>query len=249
MELPQGVFGVSMATYLLPTLAGLAAEKKYPEFRTTLRQGLGTLLFANVIAAVLLVVLAEPIIRLLFERGKFTADSTDRATFALVCLAPGLLAFSVVNVLARAFFALGDTKTPMKISVVCLTLNALLTVVLVHPLRQGGLGLANSATAAVNLALLAYALRRKLGKLEMAELRKALLPMALSGVGAGLTAWWVGRFWESTLGHGTLTLKIGAVFAPAAVAGLVYWLVALSLRIPAAREMSEAILSKWKRSR
>jgi putative peptidoglycan lipid II flippase len=105
MELPQGVFGVSMATYLLPTLAGLAAEKKYPEFRTTLRQGLGMLLFASLIAADLLVVLAGQIIRLLFEREN-SPRNPQMLTFALVCLAPELLAFSAVNVLARAFFAL-----------------------------------------------------------------------------------------------------------------------------------------------
>ena len=69
MELPQGMFGISLATYLLPTLSGLAAEKKYSEFRATLRHGVGTLIFFNLIAAILLVVLAEPIVRLLFERG------------------------------------------------------------------------------------------------------------------------------------------------------------------------------------
>ena len=117
------MFGISLATFLLPALSGLAAEKKYPEFRSTLRNGLATLLFANLIAAVLLVVLAQPIVRLLFERGAFTAVSTQRAAWALVCLAPGLIAFSTVNVLVRSFYALGDTKTPMKISVVCLALN------------------------------------------------------------------------------------------------------------------------------
>src|SRR5882672_11679914 len=98
MELPQGVFGISLATYLLPTLSGLAAEKNYDEFRATLRHGVSTLIFFNVIAAMLLVVLAEPIVRLLFERGLFTADSTQRAALALICLAPGLVAFSTVNV-------------------------------------------------------------------------------------------------------------------------------------------------------
>ena len=77
MELPQGMFGISLATYLLPTLSGLAAEKKYSEFRATLRHGLGTLIFLNLIAAILLVVLAEPIVRLIFEHGKFTDASTD----------------------------------------------------------------------------------------------------------------------------------------------------------------------------
>jgi len=123
MELPQGVFGISLATYLLPTLSGLAAERRYPEFRATLQQGLSYLLFVNLIASVMLVVLAEPIIRLIFEHGRFDAHSTQRASFALACLAPGLVAFSMVNVLARAFYALGDTQTPMKISMVCLRLN------------------------------------------------------------------------------------------------------------------------------
>src|ERR1043166_5417512 len=76
MEFPQGLFGISLATYLLPTLSGLAAEKKYPEFRATLRQGLDYLIFVNLLASVLLLVLADPIVRLLFERGKFTAEST-----------------------------------------------------------------------------------------------------------------------------------------------------------------------------
>src|SRR5208283_4655675 len=135
MELPQGMFGISLATYLLPTLSGLAAEKKHPEFRATLRQGLGTLVFFNLIAAILLVVLAEPIVRLLFERGLFNAASTQRATLALMCLAPGLVAFSAVNILARAFYALGDTKTPMQISLVSLALNLVLATALVVPLR------------------------------------------------------------------------------------------------------------------
>ena len=123
MELPQGMFGISLATYLLPTLAGLAAEKKFPEFRQTLSQGLCYLAFANLIAAAISLALAEPIVRLLFERGKFGPGATTRVALALACLAPGLLMFSMNNILARAFYALNDIKTPMKISVFCLGLN------------------------------------------------------------------------------------------------------------------------------
>jgi putative peptidoglycan lipid II flippase len=247
MELPQGMFGISLATYLLPTLSGLAAEKKFPEFRATLRQGVGTLTFFNLIAAVLLVVLAEPIVRLLFERGQFTAESTDRAALALLCLAPGLVAFSTVNILARAFYALGDTKTPMQISLATLVLNLVLVAALVGPLRQGGLGLANTITAAVNVWLLLFALRKKLGRLEMESLQKTLVPLALAGVLAGLLAWHGGHWWEQALGHATLALKIGAVFAPAGLAGLVYWLAALALKTPAAKEMTEFALARFRR--
>ena len=248
MELPQGMFGISLATYLLTALSSLALEKNYPEFRAILRNGLGTLLFANFIAAILLVVLAEPIVRLLFEHGdKFTSASTARATFALVCLAPGLVAFSTVNHLARAFFALGDIKTPMKISIACLVLNLILGAALVVPLRQGGLGIANTVTSIFNVWLLLFALRKKLGKLEMESLRKTFLPLAVAGLLAGLLAWFGWWFWENSLGHQTIALKIGAVFAPAGIAGLVYWLVALAFKIPAAKEMTEFALSKFKK--
>jgi putative peptidoglycan lipid II flippase len=245
MELPQGMFGISLATYLLTTLSSLAIEKNYPEFRTTLRQGISSLLFVNLIAAILLVVLAEPIVRLLFEHGdKFTAASTQRAAFALVCLAPGLLAFSTVNVLARAFYALGDTKTPMKISIACLALNLIFAAVLIHPLRQGGLGIANTVTSICNVSLLAFSLRKKLKTLEWAALRTTLLPLALAGALAAVVAVCGWQWWENSLGHATLTLKIGAVFAPAITAGLIYWLAALLFKIPAAREILAMVLPR-----
>lgn len=250
MELPQGMFGISLATFLLPTLSGLATDKNYPEFRKTLRDGLSSLMFLNLIASVLLVVLAEPIVRLLFEHGeKFTASSTIRVSFALVCLAPGLVAFSTANILARAFYALGDTKTPMKISIVCLAINFLAACLLMMPLNEGGPGIANTCTSAINVSLLLFALRKKLGKLEMASLRhtlRALIPLALV---AGLIAWGGWRWWEQHLGHANLALKIGAVFVPAGIAGGIYWAVALALKIPAASEMTQFALAKFVRRR
>ena len=247
MELPQGMFGVSLATYMLTALSGLALEKNYPEFRATLRHGISSLVFVNLIAAAMLVALAAPIMRLLFERGQFTAASTDRAAFALVCLAPGLVAFSAVNVLARAFYALGDTKTPMKISLACLALNLMLAAILIVPLKQGGLGIANTVTSVCNVALLLFALRKKLGKLEMASLRDTFRPLALSALLACVAAWCGWNSWERWLGHDTLALKIGAVFVPAGVAGLIYWLLAALCKIPAAKEMSAFVLAKFKR--
>jgi putative peptidoglycan lipid II flippase len=248
MELPQGLFGVSMATYLLPALSGLAAEKKYPEFRRELSQGVSYLVFVNLLASVLLLVLAEPIMRLLFERGKFDATSTSQATLALACLAPGLALFSTVNVLARAFYALGDTRTPMRIGVFCLALNLLLSGALVWHYKQGGLGVANTCTSALNAGLLFYALRRKLTTLDMQTLRAAMPAMLFATMLAGALAWWGWHHWERTLGHGNLLLKLGAVFAPASAAALIYWLVALGLKVPAAREMSALLFARWKRS-
>ena len=244
MEFPQGMIGISLATFLLPALTELALDKNFSEYRATLRSGLATMLFANLIASVLLLVLAEPIVRLIYEHGKFSPGATERVSFALICLAPGLAAFSTVNILARAFYALNDTRTPMKISAFCLVINLPLSFLLVWKFKQGGLGIANTITSLLNVVLLTYALRLKLKTLEWGELRKTLLPLALITVVAGIIALQGWQWWEAKFGHATIALKIGAVFVPAIVAGLIYWGAALLLKIPAAEEMTALILPK-----
>ena len=241
MELPQGVFGISLATYLLPTLSGLAAEKKYTAFCDTLRQGLGYLIFINLLASVLLVVMAEPIVRLLFERGAFDPGATRRAGLALACLAPGLVAFSTVNILARAFYALGDTKTPMQIGAVCLGLNLCFALWLVFPFRQGGLGIANTMSAIFNVYLLLYALRKKLRRLDLSALYRVVPWMFAATVLAGEVAWFGCRFWDKSFGHATLLAKIGAVFVPLGAASVAYWAVAMAVKIPQIQDMVDLV--------
>lgn len=253
MELPQGMFGISLATYLLPTLSGLAAQKKYPEFRDTLRQGLGHLAFANLLASAIALVLAEPIVRLLFEHGKFGPSATHRVALALACLAPGLLMFSMNNILARAFYALNDIKTPMKISVLCLALNLVFAFWLVRHLQQArvggeiGLAVANTMSASINVVLLIYALKRKLSRLDAASLRQVLLALVSNAVLAGLVAALVSGIWEQHLGHKSLPARLGAVFVPGGLAALVYWLVAVWLKVPAATEMTALLLRRFRR--
>ncbi len=242
MELPQGVFGVSLATFLLPTLAGLAADKQFPEFRDALRRGMGYLFFVNAIAAAMLIVLAEPMVRLLFERGEFTADSTRRASFALMCLAPSLLTYSAVNVMARAFYAMGDTKVPMQISAVCLCLNIVVLVPLLFTFpkgqQAGALGLANALSSLVNVGLLSYALKRKMPKWEFQPLLRPLAGMLLAAGVAGVTAWFLHGQWVANFGRETVWLKIGEVFAPAIVAALGYWGITAAIGLREARDLT-----------
>jgi peptidoglycan biosynthesis protein MviN/MurJ (putative lipid II flippase) len=119
--------------------------------------------------------------------------------------------------------------------------------VLLKPLQEGGPGIVNTLTSCLNTGLLLFALRKKLGSLELEPLRKKLPPLALVAICAGLVAWEGWRWWEYSLGHANLALKIGAVFVPAGTAGLVYWLLALALRIPAAKEMMEFALARFKK--
>ncbi|MBN9689791.1 MAG: murein biosynthesis integral membrane protein MurJ [Verrucomicrobia bacterium] len=244
MELPQGVVGVSLATYLLAELSGLAAEKKFPEFRAALREGLMQLVFINTLATVLLLVLAEPMIRLLFQHGKFTAEDTFLSAQALWMLAPGLLAFSLNSIYSRAFYALGDTKTPMRISVVCLAVNVVLAFFLIPLFRQAGMGLANTVSAVLNTALLVFALRRKLPKFTYEGLSSTVLVLGSAGLLAGVLAWgwsvagqhWWGveRYWARGLTvFGAIGVASGAYF------GVCWW-----RGLTPAREMVRLVRSR-----
>ena len=246
MELPQGVFGISLATYLLPTLAGLAAEKKFSEFKDTLRQGMGLLAFTNLFAAAISIALAVPIVRLLFERGLFGPDTTQRVAISLACLAPGLLMFSLNNILARAFYALKDIATPMKISVLCLVLNLAFSFWLVPQYREAGLGVANTMTAALNTSLLIYALRRKLKEFALGAFSRNLLVLVGAAVLAGIVAGFAAGFWESRFGHATLSQKIAMVLIPSLAAGLVYGGIAILGRVPAAAEISNLVRKRFR---
>src|ERR1051325_11865748 len=115
-------------------------------------------------------VLSEPIVALLFERGNFGPTETKRAAFALFFLAPGLVSYATVNVVARAFYAMQDTRTPMKIGVMAMVVNVFLAFALMWPLKEGGLALANTLSSAMNAAALLLALRQRLGAIQGKQL-------------------------------------------------------------------------------
>ena len=228
LEFPQGLFAVSMATFLLPALSGLAAEKQFGKFRNNIDEAARHLLFLNLPAAALLFVLAEPIVQLLFQYGAFTQESTDRAAWALRCLAPALPGYSLVLILARAFHALGDIKTPVKISIFCLILNLVFALILVFQfepnLRQGAFGIANTISSTMNAALLWRAIRNReeLMPIALPRLRKQLPVMLgltlvmgcfVCGLSAGLKI--------PDTGVGSRVLK---VFFPALIAAVYYWI-------------------------
>jgi putative peptidoglycan lipid II flippase len=188
-------------------------------------------------------------VRLLFERGRFDIYSTSRASLALVYLAPGLLAFSMVNILARAFYALGDTTTPMKVSVFCLALNAVLTFALIFPLRQGGLGVANTLSSVVNVCLLACALRKKIARIELTALIQQAPSMIGAAVVAGAAAWMTLFHYERWIGASNVVSKMGAVVLPALAAAVVYLVLCWQLKVPYMSDVLRVLQSLARRFR
>jgi len=143
--------------------------------------------------------------------------------------------------MARAFYALGDTKVPMQISAVSLCLNIVVLVPLVFIFedknKAGALGVANAISSLVNVGLLSYALNRKMPKWEIQSLLRPLAGMLLAAGVAGVVAWVLHGQWMEQFGNESVWLKIGEVFAPAIVAALVYWGITAAIGLREARDL------------
>jgi putative peptidoglycan lipid II flippase len=129
---------------------------------------------------VALMALRIPIISVLFERGAFTVNSTVQTAWALLCYALGLWAFSVIRVIVSAFYSLQDTKSPMKAAIVALVVNVAFSVVLMFPLKHGGIALATSIASAVNVGMLSVILWRRIGSFLMPDFFPSLAKVTLS---------------------------------------------------------------------
>lgn len=166
MYLPIGLFGISVATASVPAVSSHAAADDRAAIRRTTADGLSLMLMLNVPATLGLVVLANPIVALLFERRAFTAADTLATAGALQFYAIGLLGYSVVKILSPTFYALDDSRTPVLISTCAVIANVVLSLALVQVLGYRGLALGTSLAALLNGAALAIVLRRRLGGID-----------------------------------------------------------------------------------
>ncbi len=203
MQLPIGVFGVALATVSLPALSRAAVAGDTPALKTTLSATLRLVFLLTVPAALWLASLASPVIALLYEHGRFRAADTAQTAGALIMYCIGLPAFAAVGVLTRTFYALGDTRTPVRASFVSVALNLLLNLALMRPLGHLGLALSASITAIVNMLQLAFYLRRRIGPLEGRRMARTLMRVgAAAAVAAGgnvLLLRAIGGGWEGHL--------------------------------------------------
>lgn len=191
MYLPIGLFGVSLATATLPAVSRQAAEGDKAAVRRTIAHSLSLMMMLNVPATLGLVVLATPIVRLVFERGQFTAADTAATAAALQLYGVGLLGYSVVRIVSPTFYALGRSRTPVIVSVATVLVNAALNVALVQQMGYRGLALGTSIAALFNATLLIVLLRRDLngfeGRRVAASFGKVLIAsllMSAAAVGA-----------------------------------------------------------------
>lgn len=163
VELPLGIFAIAIGTASLPSFSEQAARGEMAELKKTIAFSLRLILFITIPAMIALMALRVPILSVLFQRGKFDLQSTLMTAQALLYYTLGLWAFSLRRIIVSAFFSLQDTKTPMKAAIVALVINVVFSILLIGPLKHGGLALATSIASAVNVVLLTAILVKRIG--------------------------------------------------------------------------------------
>ncbi len=154
MELPLGIFGIAIATVILPSLSRSHTAQSQEKFIATLDWGLRSIMLVGIPASVALIVLADPLVVTIYQRGAFTVDSVQPTALALRAYALGLLGFMSIKILASAYFSRQDTKTPVRYGVIALVSNMVFNLILIIPLAHVGLALATSLSAFINAGLL-----------------------------------------------------------------------------------------------
>ena len=190
VEFPLGVFGIALATAVLPSLSARHAREEAEAFSKTLDWALRWVVTIGVPAAVGLAMLSSPIITTLFHYGVFDERDVKMTAFSLVAYSTGLFGFILVKVLAPGFFARQDMRTPVRIAVVALIANVVLNLALVWPLRHAGLALATSLAAYLNAALLFRELRRRGVYHPMPGWRAVWIRTLASSFAMAAALWW-----------------------------------------------------------
>ena len=191
IQFPLGMFGVALATAILPTLSDQASRRAMDDLRDTLGFGLRMIGFIILPAMIGIIFLRHPIVHLLFEHGAFSGADTQATAAALLAYAVGLWAFAGIRIVASAFYSLQDTKTPAFAAVAAMLVNIVLAFLLMKPLEHAGLALATALSAMVNISLLIGILTYRLGGVDWRGVCRSLGQTGLATIPVILVCLWI----------------------------------------------------------
>ena len=245
---PVGLFGVAAGVVALPALSRSWARGERGEFLGQLSHSLRNVFFLCLPLTVLMLVTADPMVRLFFQRGNFTDKSVTDTLLALAFYLPGIPFFSLVKPLAAGFYARHDTRTPVRIAWCCLALNIALNLSLMWWLRQGGLALSTSLCSFANFSLLLWLFKKQTGLDILYEVMPAVKRIVVAAAAAGLAAFLlllvIDHVWQG--GECGFRLKLARVAVPVAFGYAIYGLAAWGMRCP---ELDDILHETWGRLR
>jgi putative peptidoglycan lipid II flippase len=249
MQLPIGVFGVAVATVTLPALSRAAVGGISAEFKPTLAKGLRLVAFLVLPSMLGLVLLAEPIVSVLYERGHFDTLDRMQTAVALRAYGYGLLCYAWLKVLQPAFYAIDKRWLPMLVSIFALGLNLGFNWFFVFVMRWGheSLALTTSISATVNFLILFLSMRKFVGDIGTRELLELLAKLALAGAAMASVCLAATHFFFMDPAHLPFWLRAGGLLATVGTAAGVYFLTARALRVSEAQDALAMVTRRLRR--
>lgn len=247
MYLPIGLFGVSIATAATPAISRMVAEQDFPRIRSTLAHALGLMLFLNLPATIGLIVLARPIVGVIFEHGNFTAADTIATAAALQLYAIGLIGYSIVRIISPTFYAIGRSRIPVMVSAGSVLVNIALNIALVRVLGYRGLALGTSITAIVNASVQLFLLRREIHGIEGTRIAASFARVVAASAVMGAVTWGVHTAMLGALPGPALTLQMIRLLVTIGVSMVALAGVAQLLHIQEFAEARDLVLGRLKR--
>ncbi len=244
IQFPLAIFGISLAQAALPTMSAQAARKDIGELRNTLSFSLRQAFLIMLPSCVGLMVLGKPIVRALFERGEFNSYSTQITDMALFYYSMGLFAYAGIKILTSCFYSMQDTKTPVKIAGFSLILNVILNLILMIPLKIGGLALATSITATVNFLILANILSKRLGGLDGARIAKAFMKMLFASIVMGLASLFIFNKLSMVINAAGTISQLLTLFVTVVLSVAVFFILCFVIRVEETNRLFKWILRK-----
>lgn len=238
MQLPIGIFGVAVGQATQVKVAKHVSRDELADAARALEQGLALVFVCTVPASVVLMVLARPIIGLVYEWRNFSAHSADQTAAALVFYAIGLVGFSAVKVIAGTYYALEKTRVPVRASVTAVVSNVAMSALLMGPLGHRGLALATSINGLVNMMMLLWPMREHLTKFEPGYVAGAFARVAAASAGMGLVCHFTAAFCMHELGAVSPVARLATVSVALAASGIS--LIPL-LKLAGVREVDDAL--------
>jgi putative peptidoglycan lipid II flippase len=222
IQFPVGIFGVAMGMAVLPALSEHAVRGDYGKLREDFSYALRLLFFITVPAMVGLIALREPIVHILFQRGRFDYTATVQTAYALLFYSLGIWSIVGVRVVTAGFYSMQDTRTPVKIAVVAVAANIILSIILMRPLRHGGLALANTLASGLNFLLLFLLLRKRLATIDGRRILSSFVKIVIASLIMGISAsvFLRGMLWQT---HGD-TLRKVLYLSGAIILSLIFYL-------------------------
>ncbi len=244
MQLPIGVFGVAVGTAAIPVMSRLASEGKIKDLRDTISSSMNLVFLMTLPSACGLIVLGEPIIRLIYERGKFDETATTMTAAALAGYSIGLTGYAAIKILSPAFYALDDAKTPMLIALGSIVVNFIgsyglrewlshygVTSETPHGYGHVGVALATSIVAIVNFLALAMILRKRIKRLNGRDIFFSLAKITAASAVLSVVCYFSYHFMVGQFGVAGLPLRLAEAFVPIGLGGIAFVIVAKLLRV------------------